>query len=53
MPKLNLSEEELNNILTDYNNGISMADICKKYHHNKNTLKKYFQDHNVDIHLRN
>lgn len=53
MPKLKLSNEELQAIITDYNNGISMDKITKKYHHDKNTLKRYFQEHNVDIKLRN
>lgn len=53
MPKLQLSNEELNNIITDYNSGISMDEITKKYHHDKNTLKKYFQEHNIDIKIRN
>lgn len=53
MPKLKLSNEELNNILIDYNNGMSMSGITKKYHHDKNTLKKYFIEHNINIHIRN
>ena len=32
MPKLQLSKEELDNILVDYNSGMSMADVGKKYH---------------------
>ena len=53
MPNLKLSDSELNNIITDYNNGMSMDQITKKYHHDKNTLKKYFKKHNIDIVLRN
>lgn len=53
MPKLKLSNEELNNILTDYNNGMSMSGITKKYHHDKNTLKKYFTEHNINVYIRN
>lgn len=49
MPKLILSDEELNSILVDYNNGISMNDIEKKYHHNHNTIKKYFLEHNIPV----
>ena len=41
MPKLILSDEELNNILVDYNNGMSMNDIGKKYHHNHNTAPQF------------
>lgn len=52
MPKLILSDEELNNILTDYNSGMSMADVSKKYHHNNNTLKKYFIEHNIPLRNR-
>ena len=40
MPKLKLSNEELNSIIQDYTNNISMRDIVKKYHHDKNTLKR-------------
>lgn len=53
MPKLKLSNEELNNIINDYNNGISMTEITKKYHHDRKTLKKYFQENNIDIKIRN
>ena len=53
MPKLQLSNEELSNIIKDYTNGISMDEITKKYHHDRSTLKKYFQEHNIDIKLRN
>lgn len=49
MPKLNLSKEELNNILIDYNNGIPLSGICKKYHHSRVTLVKYFQEHGIKI----
>ena len=53
MPKLNLSNEELNNIIFDYTNGMSMTNIGKKYHHDPKTLKRYFQEHNLNIKLRN
>lgn len=49
MPKLNLSKEELNNILADYNSGISLAKICEKYHHHRTTLIKYFQEHGIKV----
>jgi hypothetical protein len=41
MPKLKLSNEELNNIIFDYSSGMSMDNVVKKYHHDKNTLKKF------------
>ena len=41
MPKLKLSEKELADILADYNNGMSMGNVAKKYHHNARTLKRY------------
>ncbi len=49
MPKLKLSKEELNNIIKDYNSGITMEQITKKYHHDKNTLKQIFAENNVKI----
>ena len=49
MPKLNLSIEELNNILNDYNNGMSMHDISEKYHHSHKSLRRYFLEHNIPI----
>lgn len=52
MPKLNLSKKELNNILTDYNSGISLNGICKKYHHDRATLVKYFQEHDIKVRTR-
>lgn len=51
--KLKLSKEELDNILLDYEKGFSLLSISKKYHHNPNTLKKYFKENNIDIILRN
>ena len=51
MPKLKLSEKELADILADYNNGMSMGNVAKKYHHNARTLKRYFLENN--IHVRN
>lgn len=52
MPKLQLSKEELDNILVDYNSGMSMADVGKKYHHNHNTLKRYFIEHGIPVRSR-
>ena len=49
MPKLVLSDEELNSIIQDYNNNISMSAIVKKYHHDKNTLKRILQERNIKI----
>lgn len=49
MPKLELSNEELNNIITDYTNGISMENIVKKYHHDKNTLKRILMENDITI----
>ena len=51
MPKLKLSNEELNNIIQDYTNNISMREIVKKYRHDKNTLKRILQEN--DVKLRN
>ena len=42
MPKLILSKEELNDIIKDYNNGMSITRIVKKYHHDRNTIKRIF-----------
>ena len=52
MPKLRLADEELKNILNDYNAGISMADVGAKYHHNPGTLKRYFIEHNIPVRTR-
>lgn len=49
MPKLELSNEELNNIIVDYTNGISMENIVKKYHHDKNTLKRILMENDITI----
>lgn len=49
MPKLILSNEELNNIIKEYNNGVSINAIVKKYHHDKNTLKRILQENNIKI----
>ena len=43
MPKLELSSEELQKILNDYEDGMSLADVGQKYHHNANTLKILFR----------
>ena len=47
MPKLQLSNEEISNIISDYNNGMTITNVAKKYKHDRQTLKKYFQDHNI------
>ncbi len=52
MPKIVISDLELNQIIEDYNNGLSMGDVVKKYHHDKNTLKKLFQEKNIKIRNR-
>lgn len=52
MPKLKLSDEELNNIIQDYTNNIPMSGIVKKYHHDKNTLKRILQENGVKIRNR-
>lgn len=52
MPKLELSSEELQKILNDYEDGMSLADVGQKYHHNANTLKKYFLEHNIYVRSR-
>lgn len=52
MPKLRLADEELKNILNDYNAEISMADVGAKYHHNPGTLKRYFIEHNIPVRTR-
>lgn len=52
MPKLNLSKEELNNIIQDYTNNLSMIELTKKYHHDKNTLKRILQENNIIIRNR-
>lgn len=49
MPKLILSKEELNDIIKDYNNGMSITRIVKKYHHDRNTIKRIFQENNIKI----
>jgi intein-encoded DNA endonuclease-like protein len=49
MPKLELSNEELNNIITDYNNGMSVNELIKKYHHDRNTLKRFLQENGVKL----
>ena len=52
MPKLQLSNEEISNIISDYNNGMTITNVAKKYKHDRQTLKKYFQDHNIEINFR-
>lgn len=52
MPKLKLSEKELMDILADYNSGMSMGDVARKYHHNAGTLKRYFLEHNISVRNR-
>lgn len=49
MPKLQLSNEELNSIISDYTNGMSMDNVIKKYHHDKNTLKRIFNENDIKI----
>lgn len=49
MPKLKLSNEELNNIIKDYNNNLSMGDITKKYHHDRKTLNRILQENGIKI----
>jgi DNA-binding transcriptional regulator WhiA len=49
MPKLKLSNEELNNIIFDYSSGMSMDNVVKKYHHDKNTLKKILKENNIQV----
>lgn len=47
MPKLILSNEELNNIIQDYTSNISMRELIKKYHHDRNTLKRILQENGI------
>lgn len=52
MPKLKLSNEELKNIINDYNSGISLNKIVQKYHHDRNTLKRALQENNIKLRTR-
>lgn len=52
MPKLVLSNEELKNIIQDYENGVSIGKLEKKYHHDKNTLKRVLQENDIKIRNR-
>ena len=52
MPKLILSNEELNNIIQDYTSNISMRELIKKYHHDRNTLKRILQENGIILRNR-
>lgn len=46
-----MTQQEISAMIIDYENGMTMNDIIKKYHHKFQTVKKCFEENNV--HIRN
>ena len=44
-----MTQQEIITMIEDYENGMTMNDIIKKYHHKYQTIKKYFKQNNVHI----
>lgn len=44
-----MTQQEINNMIHDYINGMTMNDIIKKYHHKYQTVKKVFNEQNIHI----
>lgn len=47
--KLNLSINELQNLIVDYENNISLRSLEKKYNHDRKTLSNILKEHNITI----
>ena len=44
-----MTQQEIDNMILDYNNGMTLEDIIKKYHHKYQTIKKIFEEQKVHI----
>ena len=45
----NINENNKNDIIKDYLNGLSCNEICKKYHTANTTLKKFLKENNIEL----
>ena len=46
-----MTQQEIDSIINDYVNGLTLVKTCKKYHHRENTIKDILVKNN--IHIRN
>lgn len=46
-----MTQQEITAMIADYENGMIFDELCKKYHHKYQTIRKCFEENN--IHIRN
>lgn len=44
-----MTQQEINNIIEDYTNGLTLVKTCKKYHHRESTIKDILIKNNIHI----
>lgn len=44
-----MTQQEINNIIQDYSNGMCIDNVCKKYHHRYNIIIKILKENNIHI----